>query len=586
MGKARGDGGGHTEVRREFLKLAAATFGAVGLPLREARADAASEAGSRAWAREADVVVVGSGATALSAAIAVVTAGNSAILVEKGPSIGGTSAKSAGAYWIPNNHLMRAKGIADPKSDAIRYMVRDSYPARFREDLPFLGVSENEFSLIETYYDNASVIIEDLEKAGALKSTIADVYDYFDHTPLNRAPRGRALIPLRPDGKWGRGLELVRQLRSWLAGRGVPMLVNHRVTGLERNSRGEVIGVRAATREGEVGFRARKAVIFGTGGYSQSPELLQTFQPGPIYGACSVPTAEGDFIRIGIAAGAMLGNMTNAWRSQVILEEALKSRSVAVTLEVPAADSMLMVNKEGHRVVDEKRNYNVRARVHFNFDEIENEYPNELLFMIYDQRAAELFAGDMLLPPPNAPADYVISAPGLSELESAIQERLNALSGKIGPRRLSPRFGMNLKAQIERFNADAKVGVDTQFNRGRYPYDLDWHKNIDSVERDDTKWQHNPGPNYTMYPISGSGPYFAIIVAAGMLDTNGGPIINAKSQVIDTVGRPIAGLYGAGNCIASPVGQGYWGAGSTLGPALTFGTIAGRSATTEPVKSI
>ena len=89
-----------------------------------------------------------------------------------------------------------------------------------------------------------------------------------------------------------------------------------------------------------------------------------------------------------------------------------------------------------------------------------------------------------------------------------------------------------------------------------------------------------------MYPISQSGPYFAIMVAAGVLDTNGGPIINAHSQVIDTAGRPIPGLYGAGNCIASPVGQGYWGAGSTLGPALTFGTIAGRNAAAEPMKSM
>ena len=107
---------------------------------------------------------------------------------------------------------------------------------------------------------------------------------------------------------------------------------------------------------------------------------------------------------------------------------------------------------------------------------------------------------------------------------------------------------------------------------------------MDSVERTDTRWPHNPGPNFTMYPLSDNGPYHAIIVGAGMLDTNGGPIINARAQVLDTHGRPIPGLYGAGNCVASPVGQGYWGAGSTLGPALTFGTLAGRNAAAESLK--
>ena len=145
-------------------------------------------------------------------------------------------------------------------------------------------MSENEFALIETYYDKASTIIEDLEKVGALKSTIADVYDYFDHTPLNKAPRGRALVPLRPDGKIGRGLELVRQLRTWLTDKKVPMLVNHRVTAVERNGRGEVIGVTAATREGPIVLRANRAVIFATGGYSQNAELLQTFRPNRNFG--------------------------------------------------------------------------------------------------------------------------------------------------------------------------------------------------------------------------------------------------------------------------------------------------------------
>jgi 3-oxosteroid 1-dehydrogenase len=572
-----------TATRREFLRRTVSAAGVAAV------AGTSTTSGTvpnepRLWAHQADVLVVGSGAAALSATIAVVRAGASVIVVESAPTVGGTTAKSAGAYWIPNNHVMRAAGTPDPKADAIRYMVRDAFPARYREDLPRLGIEDNEFELIEAYYDSSAKVIEALEAAGAIKCVSAAVYDYFDHTRLNKAPRGRALVPRKADGTWGRGLDLVHQLKDWLADKPVTFLLKHRATGIERNAKGEVIGLAATAPQGTVLLRANKAVVFGTGGYSQNQQLLRCFQPGPIHGACSVPSAQGDFVKIGIEAGALLGNMAHAWRSEVILEQALQSASVPVTLEIPPGDSMILVNKYGRRVVDEKRNYNVRGRVHFVFDEAENEFPNDLLFMIYDQRTAELFAGDMLLPEPGTSADFVITAPSLAALARAIQQRLDALADRIGTRTLDGNFLTGLQAQIAQFNRDAKAGKDSQFKRGLYPYDGDWHKNVDSVERTDTRWPHNPGPNFTMYPFSDSGPYHGIILGAGMLDTNGGPVINARAQVLDTRGRPIAGLYGAGNCVASPVGQGYWGAGSTLGPALTFGTLAGQNAAAEPVK--
>jgi 3-oxosteroid 1-dehydrogenase len=567
--------------RRAFLGTAAAA-GVGAAILAQDVTRAATPA--RNWARTADVVVVGSGAAGLSAAIAATRAGASVVVLEKAATVGGTTSKSEGAYWVPNNHHLRAKGRADPKEQAIRYMVRSAYPFQFRDSALRYGVGQHEYDLIEAFYDNASSVVEELEKLGITRAVLADLPDYQDHYDGHATPSsGRVLLPLQADGNVGQGRELVRQLKIWLDAHNVPILLRHAVTGLERNSMGQVVGVTATSPDGPISVRARKAVVFGSGGFTHNQELMANFQALPNWGGCAVPTNRGDFVRIGSSHGAKLGNMANAWRAELVLELALETPSVAQDVWQPPGDSMILVNKYGRRVVNEKRNYHERTRAHFVWDSAESEYPNKLLFMVYDTRTAELFGGNQPLPRPGEKQGYVIEAPSLAALGPAIQARLDSLAPKVGREALSPDFAGNFEAQVARYNDDAAKGVDSEFKRGLYPYDAAWHKAINSVPRKDSKWKPSE-LNPCMYPIDTRGPLFAIILGAGTLDTNGGPVINTRSQVLDNDGQPIPGLYGAGNCVASPAASAYWGAGSTLGPALTFGTLAGRYAASEPVK--
>jgi succinate dehydrogenase/fumarate reductase flavoprotein subunit len=540
------------------------------------------------WDQDADIVVVGGGAAACSAAVTAADLGNKVIVLEKQPVLGGTTAKSGGVAWVPNNPQMRAAGLTDSRADCLQYMARFSQPRVYDPSSPTLGLDPLSYRQLEAFYDNGSATIEYLDRIGAAKYATFTVGgkpspDYADHLPENKAPKGRSLTPVDDKGEAttgniGDGAHLIGTMEAWLDKKNVPILTEHRVTAVVKEN-GRIVGVEAETDGKTVRIKARKGVIFGTGGYAHNTDLVQLHQTA-LYGACAMPGSTGDFIAIAGAAGARMGTMGTAWRTQVVFEEALKNRMLAQGVFFVPADAMFIVNKYGRRVVNEKRNYNDRTEIHFVYDPVHEDYQNQLLFMIFDARVPDAFGGAYPIPEPGNLGPYVIEGADLPALAANIGKRLSELADKSGGAALAADFPQQLKATFDRFNGYARSGKDPEFGRGDQSYDREWQAFFSKMREGSTE-KPNDMPNATMHPLRETGPYYCIILAAGALDTSGGPQINEKAQVLGADGTPIPGLYGAGNCIASPSRRAYFGAGGTIGLCLTFGHIAAQTAHKE-----
>jgi succinate dehydrogenase/fumarate reductase flavoprotein subunit len=544
-------------------------------------------AGSVGWDEEFDIVVVGAGAGGFSSALNAHRLGSSVVMLEKAAEVGGTMKKSAAWYWIPNNSMMRADGKEDNKRDAIRYMARLSRPQAYNPNDERFGMSEWEYAAMEAFYDNASVANDILIEMGALKPMYApDVPDYHSLLPEDTVPYGRTLYPEGPDGEPAKGPEMTRRFLAAAEDRDIPIRLNHRVEAVAVDAGGAVVGVVASNDGREVAFRAKQAVIFATGGFTHNRELRQNFLPAPIFGGCPVLTNEGDFVDIATALGAPLRNMNYAWMAPIPLEIWLQGSPYTSGVFACPGDSMIWVNKYGGRVVNEKEIYNEQTFVFFEFDEKKVEYPNLLLFPIWDQRTHDLWKATEALEdtdPPRLALDnygnfvyddfHVIKGETIEDLARNLEARLKELAPHTGGFSLDERFAAEIPKTIARFNEFAKEGKDPDFKRGENPIELIF--NGEARPGNDTG-------NPTLYPISESGPYYATILVAGTLDTKGGPRTNIHGQILGVDGEPTPGLYGVGNCVASASAQGYWAGGGTLGPIITFGYLAAEHAARQP----
>jgi 3-oxosteroid 1-dehydrogenase len=226
------------------------------------------------------------------------------------------------------------------------------------------------------------------------------------------------------------------------------------------------------------------------------------------------------------------------------------------------------VSKEGRRVANEKLAYNEMAQVFFQWDGARSEYPNLLLIAIWDQRSQDHSASNeygRFIVPPGKDDAHVIKGDALAALSRAIGQRLARYERVTGGLKLAPEFEKTLAASIERFNGFASGGRDFDFHRGERQVE---HLFNGSVAPSPS------APNPTMYPISDTGPYYAALLTGGTLDTKGGPKTNVSGQVLDDQDKPIGGLYGVGNCVASASARAYWAGGATIGPILAFCHLA------------
>ena len=539
---------------------------------------------------EFDVVVAGSGAAGMTAAITAADLGLSVVIIEKAGAFGGSTARSGGGIWVPGNAVLRAAGVADTAGQARAYLAHVAgadVPAdlqqAFLEHAPamldlVLATTPLRLAWVPGYADyypeapgglacgrSVEPVPLDSRKLGGelahlarpyLPSPVAITqaeYRWLSLGPRHpravtsgarvavRAARGR----LSGHRVLSLGQALAAGLRAGLAASGVPVWLDTPMTGLEVRD-GRVTGAHARRGDEPLLVRARCGVLIATGGFERNEEMRRRYQREPT-GAqwtTGAPENTGDGILAGLDLGAAVGLMDDAWWGPSIP----LGGGPYFCLAERSLPGCLLVNGAGQRFVNESAPY-VDA-VHAMYDGNTPENPHIPAWLVFDQRYRDryVFAG---LPPGKAlprrwyAAGAVVSADAPAGLAREMSVDADGLV-----------------KTVTSFNEYAVAGRDEEFGRGDSAYD---------------RYYGDPRvrPNPNLAPLARP-PFYAVKIVPGDLGTKGGLRTDSRARVLREDGTPIPGLYAAGNASASVMGHSYAGAGATIGPAMTFGYIAAR----------
>ena len=556
---------------------------------------------------DCDLLVIGSGAGGLSAAVTAAHLGLKVIVLEKEPQFGGTTAWSGGWMWLPRNPLAQAAGLVEPIDEPLGYL-RHELGERFDE------------ARARTFLEHAPRMADFFSTKTALNFIDGNVIpDFHGRTP-HAATGGRSLCAAPFDGRalgpricelkpplpettlWGMGIASGAELRHFLNAvrawpsflyvarrvlrhskdrllhgrgmrlvngnalvaalaksaldRGVDIRVNHPVRRLLRDDK-RVCGAVAATPTGEINISARHGVVLACGGFPHDVERKRALLPhaptGREHWSAASPGNTGDGLRMGESVGGVVAH--DLAQAAALAPVSLVPRSHGSVAHFPhlierAKPGLIAVTHQGRRFANEADSYHdvMQALLRATPSGAKAE-----AWLVCDHRFIRRYGLGAVKPAPMPLGPW---------LRKGYLQRGGTLA------ELAQACGIDtdaLQTTVQRYNTMARAGRDDDFAKGSTPYNR--------LQGDTAAGHINP----CMAPLD-HGPFYAVKVVMGSLGTFAGLRVNNHAQALDVQGEPIAGLYASGNDMSSMMGGHYPSGGITLGPAMTFGYLAAHHA--------